>query len=110
MKYFYQVNENTVYCVAKFAGKGVVGIAKCNTNYDKFDVEKGKALAKLRCDVKIANKRCKNAKIRWDEAHKMLEAAVDFAKVKAANYEKCKLLAQEAAVALKELEEELAGN
>lgn len=107
MKYFYQVDNNTVYCVAKYAGRGIVGIAKCNTDYDEFDEEKGKQLAKLRCDVKIAKKRCKRAQLRAIEADKNLIKAQVFAKTRAENYETCKILEEEALTALEKLEHEL---
>lgn len=57
MKYEYFVGKNKVVCVAHYAGKSFRGIAKCDAEHDEFNVETGMNLAKLRCDVKIAEKR-----------------------------------------------------
>lgn len=62
MKYTYNVDlkGNKIVCVSHYAGKAVRGVAKCDTQYDEFNVETGMELAKLRCDQKIAKKRVKN--------------------------------------------------
>ena len=60
MKYTYTISGNKVYCISHYAGKAVRGVAKCDTQYDEFNVETGMELAKIRCDQKIAKKRVKN--------------------------------------------------
>ena len=49
MAYRYHVSDDNkkVICISSFAKKPVRGIAKCDTNYDEFDVETGKQLAGL---------------------------------------------------------------
>lgn len=49
-----------VIAVSSYAGKTVKAKAVCSPD-DEFDIEKGKELAKLRCALKIENKRLKRA-------------------------------------------------
>ena len=63
-------NENggiTIVAVSSYAGRKVKGYAKCNPD-DEFDLEKGKALARARCNQKIANKRRNHAAKKYMEA------------------------------------------
>ena len=53
---YYKTKENTIVAVSTYAGKEVKGYAKLNPT-DEFDEEKGKKLAALRCNKKIAHKR-----------------------------------------------------
>ena len=55
-RYQFYVAPNKVICVSSYAKKPVRGVAKCNPN-DVFDEEKGRRLAQLRCDYKVAQKR-----------------------------------------------------
>lgn len=73
MRYRFFVNEKekTIYCVSRYAGKPVRGIAKCSP-VDTFDIEKGRELAKLRCDIKIAQKRVKNATLKLHNTEKAI--------------------------------------
>ncbi len=74
--YDYKDAEGRVVIAAasRYAGRTVKGYAKCDPE-DEFDYEFGKALAKARCDSKIATKRRKNATRRLDEAReKYIEA------------------------------------
>lgn len=66
-KYKYYVDEKnrTVVAVQTFAKKAYRGIARCSEK-DTFDVEKGKKLAALKCNLKIANERMKFAQKRMD--------------------------------------------
>jgi hypothetical protein len=75
MKYTYVISEENqkVECIASFAGKPVRGIAKCNPE-EEFDPEKGKMLAKLRCDFKLAKKRRAKAKKNYNTILKEYEA------------------------------------
>jgi hypothetical protein len=72
-KYNFYVSENKVVCTTTFMGKTIRGIAKCNPEYDEFDVEKGKSLALARCEAKLATKRLKRA----HEKYNMLKAFID---------------------------------
>ena len=49
-----------IIAVSSYAGRKVKGKAVCSPD-DKFDEEIGKKLAKLRCDVKVDEKRVKRA-------------------------------------------------
>lgn len=74
--YTYYTTNNKVICVSSFAGKHVRGIAKCSPN-DDFSLEKGKELARLRCDLKIAHKRVANADRLYTEAMNKLNVATN---------------------------------
>lgn len=67
MRYRFIQAGNKVICISTYAKKVVKGIAKCSPN-DEFDIEIGKELAKLRCDVKIADKRANRAAEKYIEA------------------------------------------
>ena len=75
MAYKYHVSETKVVCISSFAKRPVRGIAKCDTNFDTFDVETGKKLARLRCDVKVSEKRAQRATTKLAEAQVAFEAA-----------------------------------
>ena len=52
-KYRYYTNgKNVVIAVASYAGQTIRGVAKCSEQ-DEFDLETGKELAAVRCEVKI---------------------------------------------------------
>ena len=70
---FYQ-HDNVVVAVSSYAGRKVRASAKCNPK-DEFDLKKGKKLAKLRCDQKIAHKRWKRASAKVEEAQAALVKA-----------------------------------
>ena len=59
---FYKIDEKkrTIVALSSFAGKTVVGVARC-APADTFDVEAGKKIAAARCTAKIAEKRMKRA-------------------------------------------------
>lgn len=77
MKYNYHIDVEgkKVVCLTRYAGRVVRGIAKCNPEYDEFNIETGKQLAKLRCEAKVAAKRAKTCKRRFEEATIMYVAA-----------------------------------
>lgn len=51
-----------IFAVSSYAGKTVKGKARCHAkDIENFDEEKGKQLAALRCDLKIAEKRMARA-------------------------------------------------
>lgn len=60
-----------IIVMSTYAGKPVRGVAKCDPR-DNFDIEKGRELAKARCDLKIARKRHERACAEYKKA---LEAA-----------------------------------
>ena len=66
-KYKFFIANNSVIAVSTYAGKKVRGVAKCNPN-DEFSLEAGQKLAAARCNLKIAEKRAKRAKTKFDEA------------------------------------------
>jgi len=74
-RYQYYVFHNKVVCVSSYEGRAVRAVAKCAKD-DVWDINAGKALARARVDVKIANKRRNRAE------HKVAEARVDFEKAK----------------------------
>ena len=65
-KFNYKIDEENKVVVAfgRCHHKTVVGVAKC-ADEDIFDVEVGKKLAALRCNLKIAEKRMKFAEDRF---------------------------------------------
>lgn len=71
-------NENggiTIVAVSSYAGRRVKGYAKCNPD-DEFNFEKGKALARARCNQKIAKKRRNHAAKKYMEAVKAKYSAL----------------------------------
>lgn len=75
MKYVFNVSHNKIVCVSHFAGKAVRGVAKCDPNFDEFNLETGKSLSQKRCDVKVFEKRVKRATQRLTEAIEAYNAA-----------------------------------
>lgn len=75
-KYRFYFANNKVIAVSTYAGKNVKGVAKCDGR-DEFDIEKGKRLAAARCNARIAEKRVKRAKMKWDEAMAARVAAIE---------------------------------
>lgn len=68
MRYhFYTNNKNIVVCTSTYAGRIVKGTAKCSPE-DEFNYEYGCALAKAKCDVKVAQRREANARRRLKRA------------------------------------------
>lgn len=63
--YNYKIDEEhkTIVAMSSFAGRTVAGVAHCAPK-DTFDIEAGKKLAAARCNLKIAEKRMKNAEKR----------------------------------------------
>lgn len=59
-KYKIDKEHKTIVALSSFAGRTVVGVAKCSPE-DTFDIEAGKKLAAARCALKVAEKRMKRA-------------------------------------------------
>ena len=73
-EYKYKIDEEkrTVVAMSTFAGKTVVGVARC-APADVFDIETGKKIAAARCSVKIAEKRMKRAEDCYSWAKECVE-------------------------------------
>ncbi|MDV3426915.1 MAG: hypothetical protein LIR50_06975, partial [Bacillota bacterium] len=76
-RYFTDEKNRKVIAISTYAGKVVRGIAKADPK-DDFDIEKGKVLAKARCDMKVAEKRAKRAQKKINEAQKILDEAREY--------------------------------
>lgn len=70
-QYFTYTDKKTgakcVCAISTFAGKRVKGVARCDL-LDTFDLEVGKKLAALRCNLKVATLRAKRAERKQNEA------------------------------------------
>ena len=73
-EYKYKIDEEkrTIVAMSTFAGKTVVGVARC-AEEDEFNIETGKKIAAARCSVKIAEKRMKRAEDCHSFAHDCVE-------------------------------------
>lgn len=72
--YYFNDEKKTVYCVSSYAGRVVKGKASC-AEYDTYVAYNGAELAKARCDVKVSEKRLKNANKKYKEAEIAFETA-----------------------------------
>lgn len=59
-------NKNQVIVITHYRGKSIKGVAKCSPE-DEFDLERGTAIAKCRCDLKLMNKK------QMDDAKQYIE-------------------------------------
>ena len=75
MNHIYNIGNNKVVCIKRYAGKTYRGISKCDISHDNFDENVGMQLAKLRCDVKIAKKKLLRAAEKTQEAKSIHSAA-----------------------------------
>ena len=73
-RYRFYDNGSKVVAVSSYAGRPVRGVAKCDPR-DHFSLEKGRELAKARCDVKIAQKRAERSERCYNKALHELELA-----------------------------------
>ncbi len=76
-RYKFIKTDNKIICLSTYAKKPVRGVAKCSP-HDEFDFEIGAKLAKLRCDVKVCEKRLANARYRYSEAVDILNEAMKY--------------------------------
>ncbi len=76
-KFYTSPNARMVFAFSTYAGKPVLGVAKCAPE-DEFDIEKGKKLAAARCNLKVAEKRMKRAARKHEEANEGLLAAGEY--------------------------------
>ena len=77
-KYQFYFGNNKVVAVSTYAGRRIRGIAKCDPK-DNFDKEKGMKLAAARCNLRVAEKRKKNAARRLNEAREIFSQAEEYA-------------------------------
>ncbi len=86
-KYKHYVNEEEglVVAVQTFAHRKYSGIARCAKS-DTFDVEKGKRIAALKCNKKIASARLKYATREFENATRWAKEAEDLRKKLAIYY------------------------
>ena len=73
-KYTFITYGNTIKAMSTYAGKRVVGIAKCYPG-DEFSTSKGMELAGARCNAKVAKKRKNRAARKLIEAQNRVEEA-----------------------------------
>lgn len=106
-KYTYHVFKNTVYCITKYAGKTVKGIAKCDTSVDTFDETTGRTLAQLRCDKKIAQMSLNRAERALATAEDALAIAFENVHYKTDKYEAAAKSVSEISRQLEEFENKL---
>lgn len=59
-KYYVNLSKGEVIAVCRYAGRNIRSIAKCHPD-DEFDVERGKAVAKAKCEIKVGQIRVRNA-------------------------------------------------
>lgn len=79
-KFYTQTKPNgstVVIAVSTYAERTVKGYAKCNPS-DKFDLERGKKLAALRCALKIEKKRYLNATVKYMNAAREADEAARY--------------------------------
>ena len=69
--------RKVVIAISHHAGKVVKGVAKCHPE-DKFDIEKGKAIASARCNAKVCAKRLVDAQDRMEQAKSLLDQAQNY--------------------------------
>lgn len=93
--YKFYTSKNLVVAVTTYAGKIVKGKAKCNPE-DTFDLEKGKALAAVRCNAKIAKKRVKRASGKFGEAIERYNKALEYLEEMTAYINDAEILEQRA--------------
>lgn len=106
MRYRFYTFDNKILCVSSYAGKSVKASAKCDPT-DEYDFEKGKELAKARCDVKISSKRLKRANQKLQEAVKEFEIADKHLKSRTSYVEESLVELADAQKRLVEIEESL---
>lgn len=59
-KYYVNLSKGEVIAVCHYAGQTVKSVAHCHPT-DEFDLDKGKAVAKAKCEVKVGQIRVRNA-------------------------------------------------
>ncbi len=73
-KYYINLSKGEVVAVCRYAGKNIRSVAKCHPD-DNFDPEKGKKIARAKCEVKVGQIKMKNATYKFREAAKAADEA-----------------------------------
>ena len=76
-KYKYYFAGNKIIACSTYAGRIVRGVAICHPD-DKFDVERGKYIAAMRCNEKVAIKRYARALNKYTEACEARDKAIAY--------------------------------
>lgn len=76
-EYFTDEKNRMVIAVSSYAKKRVKGVAIAAPE-DDFNYEKGRQLAKARCDAKIAKKRCRRAIKALQDATDLYNYALEY--------------------------------
>ena len=76
-KYKFTTYQNVVEAASTYAGKEVVGMARCHPS-DEFVLAQGKELAAARCNARVAEKRRKRAKAKMIEAQRRYDEAKNY--------------------------------
>lgn len=98
-KYKFITYRNVVKAVSTYAGKTVVGTAKCHPS-DEYSMAHGMELAGARCNARVAEKREKRAAAKLIEAQQAVEQAT-------AHMRKMEQYYADAIVAKREAEDEV---
>ena len=69
-----EITRGTVVAESTYAGKPVIGVAKCHPR-DTFDLQFGMELAAARCNAKVAEKRLKRANQKLSEVCNLISKA-----------------------------------
>lgn len=73
-KYYVNSSKGEVIAVCRYAGQNIRSIAKCHPD-DEFNVERGKAIAKAKCEVKVGQIKVRNATNKYYVAAKAADEA-----------------------------------
>lgn len=73
-KYYVNLSKGEVIAVCHYAGQTVKSVAHCHPT-DEFDIDKGKEIAKAKCEVKVGQIKVRNATIKFRAAAKAADEA-----------------------------------
>ena len=81
-RYYFDDDKRTIYAVTTYAKKPVRAKAVCAPE-DTYSTFKGADLARARCDVKVSEKRIKNAEAKVQQAYtEWMDAKKRYAEMK----------------------------
>lgn len=73
-KYYVNLSKGEIIAVCRYAGQIVKSVAHCHPD-DEFDLDKGKAVAKAKCEVKVGQIKVRNATDKYRAAAKAADDA-----------------------------------
>ena len=73
-KYYINLPKGEVIAVCHYAGRTVKSVAHCHPD-DNFDLERGKKVAKAKCEIKIGQIKVRNATEKFRTAAKAADEA-----------------------------------